>query len=97
VLNTRPRAINGVGTIAGFVETLDAVRHGFIAKVGRVQIIDADDTGTTVLEGMNDNEFAAGQVADAEGNPHSFTSTTPRVNSGRSTSATAPRSSRRGA
>ena len=73
VLNTRPRAINGGGTIAGFVETLDAVRHGFIAKVGRVQIIDADDTGTTVLEGMNDNEFAAGQVADAEGNPHSFT------------------------
>ena len=73
VLSTRPRAINNAGTIAGFVETIDGVQHGFIAKVGQVQIVDADITGTTLLEGMNDSEFVAGQVTDAEGNAHSFT------------------------
>ena len=71
-LNTRPRGINRAGTIAGFIETTGFVRHGFIKKGNRVQIIDANRSGTTVLEGINRNEFASGQVADDAGNPHSF-------------------------
>jgi hypothetical protein len=73
VLNTRPRALNKDKTMAGFIETTAFVRHGFIVKAGELQLIDADDSGTTVLEGLNNHEFASGQVADADGNPHSFT------------------------
>jgi uncharacterized membrane protein len=72
-LTTNPRSLNHFGTLAGFyVETDDVTTHGFILKKGVVQVIDADDSGTTVLEGINKKELAAGQVSDSSGNPHAF-------------------------
>jgi len=73
VLQTGPRALNKHGTLAGFYLENDGVTtHGFILKDGVVQVIDADNSGTTVLEGINKKELAAGWVTDANGEPHAF-------------------------
>ncbi len=73
VLTTNPRALNKHGTLAGFYLENDGVTtHGFILKEGVVQVIDADDSGTTVLEGINKKELTAGWVTDAGGEPHAF-------------------------
>jgi hypothetical protein len=73
VLTTNPRALNKHGTLAGFyVENDGVTTHGFILKNGVVQVIDADNSGTTVLEGLNKKELAAGWVTDANGEPHAF-------------------------
>jgi hypothetical protein len=72
-LTTNPRALNWFGTLAGFYLEQDGrTTHGFILKNGVVQVIDADSSGTTALEGINKKELAAGQVIDSDGNPHSF-------------------------
>jgi uncharacterized membrane protein len=72
-LTTNPRAINDAGTLAGFYrEQNDVSMHGFIFKKGIVEVVNADDSGTTSLEGINKNELASGQVIDIAGNPHSF-------------------------
>jgi hypothetical protein len=73
IASTRPRAFNKDGTMAGFLEEFSGTRHGFILKGGTPELIDADDTGTTVIEGMNNREFMSGQVRDDAGNPHGFT------------------------
>lgn len=72
-LTTNPRALNWFGTLAGFYLEQDGrTTHGFILKSGVVQVIDADTSGTTALEGINKKELATGQVIDSDGNPHSF-------------------------
>ena len=72
-LTTNPRAINWFGTLAGFyLEPDDVTTHGFILKNGIVEVVDADGTGTTALEGINKKGLASGQVIDSAGNPHSF-------------------------
>lgn len=72
-LTTNPRAINWFGTLAGFYLEQDGhTTHGFILKNGIVEVVDADSTGTTALEGINKKGLAAGQVIDSSGNPHSF-------------------------
>ncbi|HEY3776468.1 MAG TPA: hypothetical protein VGL35_00255 [Rhizomicrobium sp.] len=74
VYSTNPRALNWFGTLAGFYYDPDGTTsHGFILKNGIVQVVDADDSGTTALEGINKKEFAAGQVIDSQGEPHAFT------------------------
>ena len=70
---TSPRAINKSGALAGFFVDSGGVTHGFILDNGVVQVIDADDSGTTSLEGLNKKGFASLQVVDADGNPHSMT------------------------
>jgi hypothetical protein len=70
---TSPRGMNKHGTLAGFYVDSGGVTHGFIlAKNGVPQVIDADQSGTTSLEGINKKELATGQVTDADANPHSF-------------------------
>lgn len=72
-LTTNPRAINWFGTLAGFyLEQNGTTTHGFILKNGVVQTVDADESGTTALEGINKKELASGQVIDSSGNPHAF-------------------------
>jgi hypothetical protein len=72
-LTTNPRGINSAGTLAGFYRAQnDVTMRGFIFKKGIVEVINADDSGTTSLEGINKKELASGQVLDNEGNPHSF-------------------------
>lgn len=72
-LTTNPRTLNPAGTLAGFYLEPDGVTtHGFILKNGIVEVIDADATGTTALEGINKEELATGQIIDSAGNPHSF-------------------------
>ena len=72
-VQTSPRGISKQGTLAGFFFDSGAARHGFILDRGVVQVIDADASGTTALEGINIHGFATGQVVDASGNPHAFT------------------------
>ena len=74
VFTTNPRSLNYFGTLAGFyVETDRVTTHGFIlSKWGRLQIVDADDSGTTALEGINIWALATGQVLDSSDEPHSF-------------------------
>ncbi|HWE05337.1 MAG TPA: hypothetical protein VG274_01430, partial [Rhizomicrobium sp.] len=73
IYSTNPRSLNHFGTLAGFyVESDKVTTHGFILKNGVLQVVDADNSGTTVLEGINKKEVAAGQVSDASGNPHAF-------------------------
>jgi len=72
VARTSPRAINKHGTLAGFYLDTGGATHGFIFKNGIPQVIDADSSGTTVLEGINKNETATGFVTDADGNRHAF-------------------------
>ena len=70
---TSPRGMNQHGTLAGFFVDSGGVTHGFIlGKHGVPQVIDADDSGTTSLEGINKKELTTGQVTGADGNPHSF-------------------------
>jgi len=73
VTQTSPRSINKSGALAGFYLDAAGARHGFILANGATQVIDADNTGTTALEGLNKKGFASGQVIDSSGNPHSFT------------------------
>jgi YD repeat-containing protein len=70
---TSPRAINKSGALAGFFVDSGGVTHGFILDNGVVQVIDADESGTTSMEGLNKKGFASLQVVDADGNPHSMT------------------------
>jgi len=73
VLTTNPRALNKHGTLAGFyVENDGVTTHGFILRDGGLQVIDADNSGTTVLEGINKKELTAGWVTDTNGEPHAF-------------------------
>jgi hypothetical protein len=72
-LTTNPRTLNKHGTLAGFYLEQDGrTTHGFILEDGVVQVVDADSSGTTALEGINKRELASGQVIDSDGNPHSF-------------------------
>jgi hypothetical protein len=66
------RAVTSKGVVAGWYVGTDHVQHGFILKNGAVQTIDADDSGTTDLEGLNDKGIAAGAVLDASENFHAF-------------------------
>lgn len=72
VTRTSPRSLNHFGTLAGFFVDPSGLDHGFIFKHNNVRTIDADSSGTTVLEGINKKEIATGQVTDSSGNPHSF-------------------------
>ncbi len=72
VTRTSPRSLNHFGTLAGFFVDPSGLEHGFILKHGSVQVIDADSSGTTALEGINKKELVTGQVTDSSGNPHSF-------------------------
>ena len=72
-LRTSPRGMNKDGELDGFFVDSGGVTHGFIiGKHGVVQVIDADASGTTSLEGINKKELVTGQVTAADGNPHSF-------------------------
>ena len=73
-LTTNPRAINALDTLAGFYLDQNGITtHGFIFKTdGIVEVINADDSGTTALEGLDKYGVATGQVIDNAGNPHSF-------------------------
>lgn len=66
----RPRAIAGK-TIAGWFAD-DAGTHGFILKGGVTQVVDADDSGTTTLEGLSHKGLLSGQVVDLDSNSHAF-------------------------
>jgi hypothetical protein len=72
VTRTSPRSLNHFGTLAGFFVDPSGLEHGFILKHNNVQVIDADTSGTTALEGINKKELVTGQVTDSSGNPHSF-------------------------
>jgi len=72
VTRTSPRSLNKHGTLAGFYVDSGGAEHGFIMKHNVVQVIDADASGTTALEGINKKELVSGQVTDTSGNPHSF-------------------------
>lgn len=72
-LTTNPRGMNWFGTLAGFyLDQNDHNTHGFIFEKGVVEVVNADDSGTTALEGINKKELASGQVIDSDGNPHAF-------------------------
>jgi hypothetical protein len=66
------RAITSTGIVAGWYTDSDALQHGFILNGGAVQTIDADDSGTTDLEGLNDKGIATGAVLDEDENFHAF-------------------------
>jgi len=72
VTRTSPRSLNKHGTLAGFFVDTSGLEHGFIMDKNNVQVIDADSSGTTALEGINKKELVTGQVTDSSGNPHSF-------------------------
>lgn len=66
------REINGHGDMAGFFVDSGG-DHGFIIKNGTTTVIDADDSGTTTLEGLNEKGIATGQVLSGEDmNTHAF-------------------------
>ncbi|HEY1638266.1 MAG TPA: hypothetical protein VGF62_07060 [Rhizomicrobium sp.] len=70
---TSPRAINRDGAIAGWFIDTDGLQHGFLLSPdGSVQVIDLDDSGTTVLEGLNNHECIIGQTTDSTGAYHSY-------------------------
>lgn len=73
VTRTSPRAIASNGAIAGFYDDDVGAMHGFIDNAGTVLVVDADDSGTTVLEGLNKKGLATGQIVDSGGAQHSFT------------------------
>jgi hypothetical protein len=71
---TSPRGMNKHGTLAGLYFESSGASHGFILDSSGVpQVIDADASGTTALEGINKKELVSGQVTDSSGNPHAFT------------------------
>lgn len=72
VTRTSPRAINKYGTFAGFYTDASGASHGFILKNGITQVVDADNSGTTVLEGINSKDVATGFTTDSNGNRHAF-------------------------
>ena len=74
VPNTRlaPRAITSNKTVAGWYVDDSGLQHGFILTDGGTQTIDADASGTTNLEGLNDRGIATGSVLDDEENFHPF-------------------------
>lgn len=72
VTQTSPRAINKHGTLAGFYVDESGATHGFILKNGIAQTVDADNSGTTVLEGINSKDVATGFTTDTSGNRHAF-------------------------
>jgi hypothetical protein len=67
------RAITSTGAVAGWYVGTDHVQHGFIQRGEGFQTIDADDSGTTDLEGLNDAGIATGAVLDDSENFHAFT------------------------
>lgn len=67
-----PRGITSNDTVVGWFYDSSHLQHGFIETDGGTQIIDADTSGTTNLEGLNDNGIASGAVLDAEENFHAF-------------------------
>lgn len=72
VTQTSPRAVNKHGTLAGYFIDSSGASHGFILKNGITQVIDADNSGTTVLEGINSKDVATGFTTDTNGNRHAF-------------------------
>lgn len=72
VTQTSPRAINKFGALAGFYVDASGATHGFILKNGITRVIDADNSGTTVLEGINSKDVATGFTTDSSGNRHAF-------------------------
>jgi hypothetical protein len=72
VTRTSPRAINKYGTLAGFYLDNAGASHGFILKNGITRVVDADNSGTTSLEGINKDDLATGFDVDADGNRHAF-------------------------
>jgi len=72
-VRTSPRGMNKKGTLAGLFFDDTGASHGFILHSNGVpQVIDADSSGTTALEGINKKEIVSVQVTDADGNPHSL-------------------------
>ncbi len=72
-VRTSPRGMNKKGTLAGLFFDNTGASHGFILRSnGTPQVIDADSSGTTALEGINKKEIVSAQATDASGNPHSF-------------------------
>jgi probable HAF family extracellular repeat protein len=69
---TSPRAINGDGAVAGWFIDTNGLQHGFLLSNGSAQVIDLDDSGTTVLEGLNNHECIVGQTTDSTGAYHSY-------------------------
>src|SRR5256885_733261 len=60
---TSPRAINGDGAVSGWFIDTNGLQHGFLRlSDGSVQVIDLDDSGTTVLEGLNNHQCIVGQT-----------------------------------
>jgi len=72
VTRASPRAINKYGTLAGFYLDNAGASHGFILKNGITRVVDADNSGTTSLEGINKDDLATGFDVDADGNRHAF-------------------------
>jgi len=71
VTRVSARDITPHGIIAGFF--VDGTgEHGFILDGGTTQVIDADASGTTTLEGLSDRGIASGQVLDDLSNSHAF-------------------------
>jgi uncharacterized membrane protein len=71
---TRARAINDRGDVAGFFRKAGDAQKGFLIRDGVVVVItypDPQQTGT-VLSGMNDQGWMAGQWTDAADLAHSF-------------------------
>jgi len=66
------RAITSNGAVAGWYVGTDHVQHGFIQRGEGFQTVDADDSGTTDLEGLNDAGIATGAVLDVDENFHAF-------------------------
>jgi hypothetical protein len=72
-VRTSPRGMNKHGTLAGLFFDSSGASHGFIlGKSGIPQVIDADSSGTTALEGINKKELVSVQVTDSSGNPHAL-------------------------
>lgn len=67
-----PRAITSNNTVAGWYVDDSRLQHGFILTDGGTQTIDADVSGTTNLEGLNDSAIATGSVLDEDENFHPF-------------------------
>jgi len=66
------RAVTSMGAVAGWYQGTDHVQHGFIQRGEGFQTVDADDSGTTNLEGLNDAGIATGAVLDVDENSHAF-------------------------